>query len=444
MTATPVAEPTPSTAGERMMDFIREAQPFVRSITGPGLRQTLQAIQSRIPIEIQSVPSGTSVLDWTVPPEWRLRDAWIADATGRRVVELADSPLRVMSYSTPVRARMSLEELRPHLFSLPAHPDWIPYRTSYYQENWGFCLGHSELEAFKPGEYEVCIDSELDPAGELNYGELLVPGQTSDEVLISCHCCHPGTCNDNLSGVSVAMELALRLRERENRYSYRFVFVPGTIGSITWLARNEDNLGRIRHGLVLAGVGDSGSFTYKSSRRGEAEIDRAFRHLLGARDGEHRLMPFEPYGYDERQYCSPGFDLPVGCLMRSKHGTYPEYHTSADDISFVSAEQLEGTLNLCLEAFELLEANQRYRNLAPKGEPQLGRRGLYRALGGLPSAGDAELAMLWVLSYSDGDSDLLDIGERSRLPFAAVRDAASALEQHGLLAALSGGARDAN
>lgn len=421
--------------GEAIHDFIREAQPFVRSITGHGLRQTLEAVRKRIPISVESVPSGQPALDWVIPPEWRLHDAWIADSSGRRVVELAQSPLRVMSYSTPVRARMPLSELRKHVHTLPDRPGWIPYRTSYYREDWAFCLRHTELEALSDGDYDVCVDSEFLPGGELNYGELLIPGETDDEVLISCHCCHPGTCNDNLSGVGVAIALAQELSGRRNRLSYRFVFVPGTIGSIAWLARNEPNLHRIEHGLVLAGVGDAAPFTYKASRRGDTTIDRAMRHVLASR--EHRLMDFEPYGYDERQYCSPGFDLPVGCLMRSKHGTYPEYHTSADDLDFVRTERLAESVDVCLEAFAVLEGNGTYLNLSPRGEPQLGRRGLYRALGGLSSAGDAELAMLWVLSYSDGRHDLLDIATRSKLSFVAVRTAADALLEHDLLAPAS-------
>jgi aminopeptidase-like protein len=431
MTSVSVPEAPILDAGARIHAFIREVQPYVRSITGTGTRQTLAAIRARIPIEVESVASGSGVLDWVVPPEWHFRDAWIEDANGRRVIEASDSPLRVMSYSVPVRARMPLSELRSHLFTLPGHPDWIPYRTSYYQECWGFCLRQSELDALADGDYEVCIDSELAADGALVYGELVVPGESPDEVLISCHCCHPGLCNDNLSGIGVAIELARWIMSTPRRLSYRFLFVPGTIGSITWLARNEHRLDRIKHGLVLAGVGDRGAFTYKRSRRGGTTIDRAAALVLAARP--HAMIDFEPYGYDERQYCSPGFDLPVGCLMRSKHGSYPEYHTSADDLAFVSADCLAESADVCSEILEALEGNARYQNLAPRGEPQLGRRGLYRALGGLPAAGDAELAMLWVLSFSDGASDLLDIAARSGLSFSAVRAAATALEEHALL-----------
>lgn len=432
MTATAELARTTVPPAEAIRDFMTDVLPIVRSITGDGLRQTLEAIRARIPIAIESVRSESEVLDWTVPPEWRLREAWIADASGRKVVDSADSPLRVMSYSVPVRARMRLSELRKHIHTLPDHPEWIPYRTSYYKPDWGFCLRQRELDALPDGEYDVHIGTELDPSGELNWGELLILGETDDEVLISAHCCHPGMCNDNLSGVGVAIELARELLAGpRRRLSYRFLFVPGTIGSIAWLARNEEHLGRIKHGLVLAGVGDRGPFTYKRSRRGDMTTDRAA--LLALRGHDHSVMDFEPYGYDERQYCSPGFDLPIGCLMRSKHGTYPEYHTSADDLEFVSDAHLAETVEICRDLFLILEQNARYLNLRPKGEPQLGRRGLYRAMGGLPEAGNAELAMLWVLSYSDGDHDLIDIAHRAGLPFAAVCSAAAALRTAGLL-----------
>jgi aminopeptidase-like protein len=290
--------------------------------------------------------------------------------------------------------------------------------------------------------YEVFIDSELEAAGVLNYGEAFFPGESSEEVLISCHVCHPWGANDNLSGISVAVEVAQAVAKRlDRRYSYRFLFVPGTIGSITWLARNEANISRIVHGLVLAGVGAAGPFTYKRSRRGNATIDRAFAQVLKDTEAPHSIIDFEPYGYDERQYCSPGFNLPVGCLMRAKHGAYPEYHTSDDDLDFVTPDSLAESAELVLRVIDVLETNRRYVNLSPKGEPQLGRRGLYRALGGLPNAGEAELAMLWVLSYSDGERDLLDIASRSGLSFLAVHAAAEGLKRHELIADTSVGCR---
>jgi aminopeptidase-like protein len=438
----PPAPAFPKTLGERMHARIAELQPYVRSITGPGTQRTLEAIATEIPMRIESVPSGTPVLDWTVPPEWLLREAYVVAPSGQRVVDVAEHPLRVMSYSVPVNERMSLTDLLPHLHSLPDRPHTIPYRTSYYREDWGFCLRQAEVDSLADGMYEVFIDSELEAAGVLNYGEAFFPGESSEEVLISCHVCHPWGANDNLSGISVAVEVAQAVAKRlDRRYSYRFLFVPGTIGSITWLARNEANISRIVHGLVLAGVGAAGPFTYKRSRRGNATIDRAFAQVLKDPEAPHSIIDFEPYGYDERQYCSPGFNLPVGCLMRAKHGAYPEYHTSDDDLDFVTPDSLAESAELVLRVIDVLETNRRYVNLSPKGEPQLGRRGLYRALGGLPNAGEAELAMLWVLSYSDGERDLLDIASRSGLSFLAVHAAAEGLKRHELIADTSVGCR---
>jgi aminopeptidase-like protein len=438
----PSAPAIRTTLGERMHARIAELQPYLRSITGPGTRQTLEAIAAELPLSIESVPSGTQVLDWTVPPEWILHDAYIIGPTGQRIVDAAEHPLRVMSYSTAVDEPMTLTELLPHLYSLADRPHTIPYRTSYYREDWGFCLRQAEVDSLADGMYEVFIDSELEAAGVLNYGEAFFPGGSSEEVLISCHVCHPWGANDNLSGISVAVEVAQAVAKRlDRRYSYRFLFVPGTIGSITWLARNEANISRIVQGLVLAGVGSAGPFTYKRSRRGGATIDRAFAQVLKDAKAPHSIIDFEPYGYDERQYCSPGFNLPVGCLMRAKHGAYPEYHTSDDDLDFVTPDSLAESAELVLRVIDVLETNRRYVNLSPKGEPQLGRRGLYRALGGLPNAGEAELAMLWVLSYSDGERDLLDIASRSGLSFDAVHAAAEGLDRHELIADTSVGCR---
>ena len=421
-----------SSRGTDMYDLITELYPICRSITGDGVRETLEILRKRIALDVHDVPSGTTVFDWTVPKEWNVRDAYVAAADGRRVIDFKRSNLHVVGYSVPVRERMSLARLREHLFSRPDLPDVIPYRTSYYRETWGFCLSHRQLQALPEGEYEVVIDSTLE-AGSLTYGEWYLAGAEADEVLLSCHVCHPSLCNDNLSGIAVATALAEYLASRPRRYSYRVLFVPGTIGSITWLAQNEHRVSRIKHGLVLTGVGDGGTFTYKRSRRGDAEIDRAAAHVLRHADGPHRVVDFTPYGYDERQYCSPGFDLPVGCFMRTPHGEYREYHTSADDFGFVTPAALEESLGACQRIVEVLEGNVRYANQNPKCEPQLGKRGLYRSVGGGLDPASREMAMLWVLNLSDGRHTLLDIAERAALPFAALRDAATALAEHGLL-----------
>ncbi|HEY6784913.1 MAG TPA: DUF4910 domain-containing protein [Gemmatimonadales bacterium] len=409
--------------------------PLCRSITGEGLRETLRRLQKHVPLEIHEVKSGTQVLDWTVPKEWNIRDAYVADAKGTRVIDFKRSSLHVLNYSTPIRKKMPLAELRPHLFTLPDHPDWVPYRTSYYSEAWGFCAAHRVVEALPDGEYEVVIDSTLAP-GALSYGELVIPGETTDEVLLSCHSCHPSLANDNLSGIAVAVALAKQLAaQSRRRFTYRFLFIPGTIGSITWLAAHEDVVPRIKHGLVLSCVGDAGGFTYKRSRRGDAPIDRAVAHVLRHTGTSHTITDFVPYGYDERQYCSPGFNLAVGCFMRTPNGKYPEYHTSADNLTLVKPDALEGSLAAVSTVFAVLEGDGRFRNLSPKGEPQLGKRGLYGATGGAAHLPGFELALLWVLNYSDGSNSLLDIAERAGMPFTQIRAAADALLAKGLLEA---------
>lgn len=428
-----VDQASPVSAGAAMHRLMAELYPICRSITGEGVRQTLRILQGLIPLEIHEVPTGTPVFDWTVPKEWNIRDAYIKDGQGRRVVDFQESNLHVISYSRPVRQKISLDELRKHLVSLPEHPDWIPYRTTYYNENWGFCVSQRQLEAMHDDEYEVCIDSSLTD-GHLTYGEYLIQGQSQDEILISCHICHPSLCNDNLSGIALATHLAARLASQGTpRYSYRFLFIPGTIGSITWLAQNEARAGRIRHGLVVTCVGDGGPFTYKQSRRGDAEIDRAARHVLKHSGAAFTVQEFFPYGYDERQYCSPGFDLPVGCLMRSPHGSFPEYHTSADNLDFVRPEHLAESLVCYLNVVQVLEHNRTCVNLNPKCEPQLGKRGLYQAIGGDSEAAKKQLAMLWVLNLSDGRHSLLDIAEKADIPFRLIHATAEVLTNHGLL-----------
>ena len=432
----------PADAGRRMHDLCRELFPLTRSITGDGVRQTLEVVSRTLPLERHEVPSGTPALDWTVPQEWNLRDAWITGPGGRRVVDLADSNLHVMSYSVPVRARMPLAELEPHLHSLPDRPTWIPYRTSYYNPDWGFCLRHDVREALPEGEYEVVIDASLED-GSLTYGECLVPGELADEVLLTTHICHPSMANDNLSGIALLTTLGEALTAMPLRHSYRLLFIPGTIGSITWLDRNPEAVARVKHGIVLSGVGDPGPFTWKRSRRGDAEIDRVMAHVLAAAGTDHQVIDYYPYGYDERQFCSPGFNLPVGRFGRTPHHEYPEYHTSGDDLDFVSPERLGQSLAMVLGAVDVLERNGRYENLAPRGEPQLGRRGLYRPVGGDVDKASVELALLWVLSGSatgaelasdaGAGSTLLDIAEQSGLSFDVVARAAQRLRDAGLL-----------
>ncbi len=423
--------------GREMFAMAERLYPVCRSITGEGLRETLREVGRRIDLTMHEVPTGSRVFDWTVPKEWNIRDAWIARLDGTRVVEFRNSSLHVVNYSVPVRGVFSLSELRPHLHSIPDRPDWIPYRTSYYAPDWGFCLTHRQLEALREDRYDVCIDSSLED-GNLTYGECFVPGRGEEEVLVSCHACHPSLCNDNLSGLSLVTMIGEILPKLELRYGYRLLFVPGTIGSITWLARNVQATARIRHGLVAACLGDSGPLHYKRSRRGDAEIDRAVALMLRGKEGSS-VESFSPYGYDERQYCSPGFNLAVGSLTRTPHGGYPEYHTSADNLDLIRPDRLADSLRAYLEVFAILESNATFRNNNPMCEPQLGRRGLYRAVGGLQDVKSAEMAMLWVLNLSDERHSLLDIAERSGLGFDSISAAASLLEAHGLLERVIGG-----
>jgi aminopeptidase-like protein len=418
--------------GESMYELMTDLFPICRSITGAGLRDTLDRIGKIVPLQLTEVPTGTVAFDWTVPKEWNIRDAWVADDRGERVIDFRQSNLHVVSYSTPVRRRLTLDELRPHLHTMPDHPTWVPYRTSYYAESWGFCLSQEQLDVLPEGEYEAVIDATLDD-GSLTYGECVLPGSSTDEILISGHCCHPSLANDNLSGVVVAAHLAHLLARVERRYTYRFLFAPGTIGAIVWLSRNEDVLARIRAGLVLACVGDAGPVVYKRSRQGDATVDRAAAHVLAHRGGDDEVIDFSPYGNDERQFCSPGFDLPVGAITRSGHDRSVRHHTSADDLASIDPAALADTLGTCLSILGVVEDDATLVSLSPKGEPQLGRRGLYRSFGGRAEQADLESALLWVMNLADGHHTTLDVAQRAGLPVAVVNEAATALEQADLL-----------
>ena len=417
--------------GAGLHAFATELYPICRSITGHGVRETLQRVRKHIPLTVHEVPSGARVFDWEVPLEWNIEDAYVRNAEGTRVVDFRRHNLHLMSYSEPVATRLALAQLRSRLFVHPHRADWIPYRTSYYQRSWGFCLRQDDLAKWREGEYEVRVDSRL-AKGSLTYGECVVPGKLRAEVLLFTHICHPSLANDNVSGIAVATALAAWLATAPRRFTYRLVFAPGTIGSLCWLRKNESRLGRIRHGLVLGLLGDGASLTYKQSRRGNAEIDQVVPYVLSGSDPNHRVIPFEPYGYDERQLCSPGFNLPVGRLTRSVNDGYPEYHSSADDLSLLRPESLERSLQACQQIVEVLEANRYYVNMLPKGEPQLGKRGLYGAVGGQSPAARQQ-AMLWLLNQSDGVRSLVDIAERSGLGFADLNHAATELEQAQLL-----------
>jgi aminopeptidase-like protein len=414
-----------------MYELIEELYPICRSITGDGVRQTLERISRIVPLEVHEVPTGTQVFDWTVPREWNIEEAFIEDANGVRLIDFRNHSLHVMSYSTPIDALLEWDELSKHLHTLPDHPDWIPYRTSYYEDNWGFCLAQRDLNRFEAGPFRVVIRSSL-TEGSLTYGETVIPGATEGEVVFFNHVCHPSICNDNLSGNAVMAELARRMQERQPRFTYRFVWAPGTIGSITWLSRNEASLPRIHAGLVGVLLGDAGPFHYKRTRRGTAEVDQVVEFVLAELGLDAKLLDFSPYGYDERQFGSPGIDAPVGRLTRSPNGSYEEYHTSADNLDFVRPEYLAQSLRVLERVVEVLEGNASYLNTQPKCEPQLGKRGLYGSTGGSQPK-QREHAMLWVLSMSDSSQSLLDISIKSGIDFDIVRAAATDLVSAGLL-----------
>jgi aminopeptidase-like protein len=425
------ANPNGGTAvGQEIFRLMAELYPICRSITGRGLRRTLEIVQRYIPLQLHEVPSGTRVFDWTVPKEWNIRDAYVRNSLGEKIIDFQKSNLHVVSYSVPIRKTVPLADLKKHLHTIPGHPDWIPYRTSYYREDWGFCLSHNDFLGLGEGEYDVVIDSTLED-GSLTYGEILLEGAKKDEILISAHACHPSLANDNLSGVGLATILAKHIATAPRKFSYRFLFIPGTIGAITWLSLNEQTVCRIKSGLVLTGVGDPGNLTYKKSRRGDAEIDRAAGHVLKHAGPPGKILDFSPYGYDERQFCSPGFNLPIGRLSRTPFGEYPEYHTSADNLEFVSTDALSDSFMKVRAILDILENDDVFINRNPKCEPQLGKRGLYS------SAGADEIALLWVLNLSDGRHSLLDITERSGFSFTAIFQAATALTKAGLLIEMS-------
>jgi aminopeptidase-like protein len=443
---------------KNMHELMVELFPICRSITGNGVRQSLQILQNHISLNISEIPSGTEVFDWTIPREWNINDAYIKNSKGEKIVDFKKSNLHVLNYSIPICTKLSLQELLPHLHSLPNQPNVIPYRTSYYKENWGFCITHNQLINLQNDEYEVVIDSTLEN-GSLTYAEFFIQGESDDEVLFSCYTCHPSMCNDNLSGVVLFTFLAKHLKNLSLKYSYRFLFVPETIGTITWLSQNESNLKKIKHGLVAYCVGDPGNSSYKKSRQGNAEIDQIVIEVLKNTGDKHKVVDFFPTGSDERQFCSPGFNLPVGALVRTFAPEFSEYHTSADNTEFVKAEYLGDTLSKYVKVIIKLEENfgkfkptdeekvdksirgkndRIFLNLNPKCEPQLGKRKLYHDIGSqIPSQGGKKIinqfALLWVLNYSDGFHYLSDIVKLSGYDLIDIENAADELVKSHLL-----------
>jgi aminopeptidase-like protein len=416
-------------AGAEAYELATRLFPLPRSLTGDGVRETLRFVSEVVPLEVTEVPTGTPLFDWTAPQEWNVRAAWIADASGRRIVDFAASNLHVLGYSRPVRETLTGGELEPHFHSLPEHRDWIPYRTAYWADTWGFCLSERQRAEIRADEsYEVVIDATLED-GHLTYAEAVLPGESDEEVLLSTYVCHPSVANDNVSGIALLAVLGRHLSGRPLRRTHRLLFSPGTLGPLAWLSRNLERLDRIHAGAVVACVGDSGPVRYKRSRHGDSPIDRAAAHVLRHTRPEAIVEDFVPWGGDERQFCSPGFDLPVGALTRTPHGLYPEYHSSADDLDLIGPDSLGDSFAAAVEILDVLERDRTYLSRSPYGEPQLGRRGLYREISaGVPRDDEAvQRALMWVLNQADGTRSLLETAERAGLPFGLVADAADAL-----------------
>ena len=417
-----------------MEKYFDRLWPICRSITGPGFRDSLAILSELMPMKRLRFATGQKVLDWIVPREWSVRDAYLVDPNGEKRAMFHKNNLHLVSYSIPFKRRLTLAELRPHLHSLPEQPSAIPYLTSYYKDDWGFCLTHNELKSLPEGVYEVFIDTQL-TAGAVELGEAMIRGESKDEILFSSYLCHPSMANNELSGPLVLAFLYQRIQALpRRRYTYRFVIAPETIGSICYLSKYGTHLKkRLRAGYQITCAGDRGKFTYKRSRRGNSLADRAACEVLKT-EGAHHIVAFDPaIGSDERQYCSPGFDLPVGLLMRTMYATYPEYHTSLDNKSFISFTSLRGILDAYLNIVMALENNIVYKNTVLYGEPQLGRRGLYPALGSRKTMDEKVSAMLWVLNLADGTRDLLAIAEESGLPMKRLVGAAEDLYRAGLL-----------
>ncbi|PHS28319.1 MAG: aminopeptidase [Robiginitomaculum sp.] len=407
--------------------------PICRSLTGDGVRQTLSILQEHLPdLNIHEVPSGRGCFDWAIPAEWNIREAWVEGPDGQRVVDFKDHNLHVVGYSTPVDRQIDLEELQGHLHSLPELPDAIPYITSYYQERWGFCLSEHQRQSLKSGTYRVKIDADLNPTGSLTYGELLIPGQSNEEVFLSTYVCHPSMANNELSGPMVATWLAKWLASAPRRYSYRIVFIPETIGSICYLSHHLVHLkSYVKAGFNLTCIGDERAFSYLPSRAGDTLSDRAARHVLSHLAPDYLKYDWLSRGSDERQYCAPGVDLPIASIMRSKYHEYPEYHTSLDDLNFVTPKGLAGGYLAVRRALEVIEANQVWR-ATTLCEPQMGKRGLYSTLGTRAPEVATRLRM-HILSYADGNHDLLALAEKLRTPAWELIPFIEELAAHGLL-----------
>ena len=419
--------------GNRMYSIASELFPLCRSITGEGTRATLRRIQQEIPqMSIQEVQSGTKVFDWTIPNEWKIEEAFIEDSAGNRIVDFKNNNLHVVGYSIPVDEWIALEELNKHLYSLPEHPDWIPYVTSYYKERWGFCLTHNQRQALPNGNYHVVIKSKLFK-GNLTYGELLIPGESEKEVFLSTYVCHPSMANNELSGPMVQLELAKWILEQKDRkYSYRLIWIPETIGAITYLSRNLPIMkDRVIAGYNLTCVGDERAISYISSKYGETLADKAAQNVLHFLAPDYCSYDYLHRGSDERQYNAPGVDLPVCSICCSKFHEYPEYHTSADNMDFISPKGLQKAFDIYKEVIRTIEYNTKYR-INCYCEPQLGPRGLYPTESFNRSSITVK-DMMDFIAYADGTQDLILISNRINVPVTRLHEIALKLKKAELL-----------
>ena len=423
-----------STVGKEIHNLAKELWPLNRSITGEGVRKTLTVLQSFIPeLKIFEVPIGTQVFDWQIPKEWLIKDAFIITPSGQKICEFKKNNLYVVGYSTPVHEKINLSQLQNHLYSLPSQPEAIPYVTSYYEARWGFCISQDEREKLEEGEYEVYIDSEIFD-GSLTYAELLIPGQSKEEIFISTYVCHPSMANNELSGPCVTTFLAKNIQEIKNRrYSYRVIFIPETIGSIAYLSKNLERLKtHVVAGFNVHCVGDDRDYSYLPTRNGKTLSDQVAKHVLKHTFPGYKQYSWRDRGGDERQYCAPGIDLPVASIMRTKFGAYPEYHTSLDDLTnVVTPGGLEGGFNALWRAIEILEKNF-YPKVTVLGEPQLGKRGLYPNLS-IKGNYEETIIMMDFLTYADGSLSLLEIAELLETPCWNLFSLLEILEQHKLL-----------
>lgn len=396
--------------------------PITRSLTGNGNRVSLQILSEIIPLDIREVPSGSKCFDWKVPPEWNIREAWIKDELGNEIINFRNNNLHILGYSESFEGELTYDELKDHLYTLPDQPDLIPYLTSYYSRRWGFCLSHNEFQKLdKSAKYQVKIDADLDENGSMTISDLVLKGKTDQEILFTTYICHPSLANNELSGPLVTAFIYDELKDKDLFYTYRFVFVPETIGSICYLSLHGGYLKKnLVGGFVVTCIGDKGNFTYKKSRRGNSFTDRAVNIVLSQTEKEYKILPYSPIGSEERQYCSPGLNLPVGSLMRTKYGLYPEYHTSADNKDFISFDAMEKSVVKYLEIVKIMENNKKYINLFPNCEPQLGKRGLYPSLGSQKQKAIEIEAMMWILNLADGKHDLIDIIELSNINYEVI------------------------